>query len=376
MQVRGFCTAVCQGLWIAWIGSLGAVAQEPPVLSRPSFSNHFQFQLSGHSNHAYLIESSIDLLRWFPVQTNYTFQAVRTINATSSEPARYFRAKALFPRFRFALLASSTLELRGNNLRTDSFDSADPNFSTSRRYDPAKRKDGGDVAVTLATNSLSVGNVEIAGRLWTCPGASNVFLGPQGRVGSLMWQVAGYGIQPGWWRTNLSATTPGVEMPTYFGAVPPGPAVVNGQSYQHVIGDGDYMVPTLIVSGTNQVLVVGRARLRVQGEVRMANETAIVFSPTAVLELYVGGATAVLGGSILPEQAAQFMYYGLPANTNVSVGGQFTGAIYAPNATCEVGPLGAAAIDVTGACVARSIVLSGHAAVHFDESLSRTGGYY
>ena len=81
--------------------------------------------------------------------------------------------------------------------------------------------DGGDVAVNSPTNSLSVGNVEIARRLWTCPGVSNVFLGPQGRVGSLIWQVAGYassraGGEGTWVRQRQ------VELPAYFGAVPPG----------------------------------------------------------------------------------------------------------------------------------------------------------
>src|SRR5207244_2291976 len=50
--------------------------------------------------------------------------------------------------FRGSVAARVNVDLKGNYISTDSFDSTDPNYSTNGRYDAAKRKDDGDIAST------------------------------------------------------------------------------------------------------------------------------------------------------------------------------------------------------------------------------------
>jgi hypothetical protein len=70
-------------------------------------------------------------------------------------------------------------------INTDSFDSGNPSYSTGRRYDPAKRKDNGDVASNLdILNSINIGSANIMGHVSTGPGGT-VAIGPNGSVGDI-----------------------------------------------------------------------------------------------------------------------------------------------------------------------------------------------
>ncbi len=63
-----------------------------------------------------------------------------------------------------AMVARGQINLNGNNISTDSFDSQNPLYSTGGQYDPTKRRDNGDIATNSGlVNSLSVGNADI---LW------------------------------------------------------------------------------------------------------------------------------------------------------------------------------------------------------------------
>src|SRR5437667_4935537 len=64
--------------------------------------------------------------------------------------------------FTKAMVAKGNINLSGNNVTTDSFDSASTNYSTNGKYDNTKTKDNGDVATdSSVTNSLSLGNANI-----------------------------------------------------------------------------------------------------------------------------------------------------------------------------------------------------------------------
>src|SRR2546425_1095446 len=57
--------------------------------------------------------------------------------------------------FTKAMVAKGNINLSGNNVTTDSFDSGNTNYSTNGHYDSTKAKDGGDVATdSSVTNSL------------------------------------------------------------------------------------------------------------------------------------------------------------------------------------------------------------------------------
>ena len=85
------------------------------------------------------------------------------------------------------MVAKESLDLSGNRISTDSFDSADPAHSTGGLYDITKRKDNGDVAVNSSVrDSLSIGNADVRGKVSTGPGGL-VSIGPNGGVGDAAW---------------------------------------------------------------------------------------------------------------------------------------------------------------------------------------------
>jgi hypothetical protein len=126
----------------------------------------------------------------------------------------------------------------------------------------------------------------------------------------------------------------------------------------------------MLVTGTNTVLYV-------TGNLSVTGAAYIQLLPGAVFKLYVGGATAQVGGNgiINPGLALNFIYYGLTNHTNVSLSGNaaFTGLMYAPQADVVLGGGGSNTYDFAGAIVSKTVRLNAHYNLHFDESLQRFG---
>ncbi|MGZ4962071.1 MAG: hypothetical protein ACXWC8_05890, partial [Limisphaerales bacterium] len=119
-------------------------------------------------------------------------------------------ASALFAK---GLVAKKSVDMNGNNVQTDSFDSADPAYSTQGLYDATKHKANGDVAtVSGLVNSVDVGNANISGHISTGPGGTAA-LGPNGAVGDLAWQGSNTGIEPGYFADDLNVYFPDVKPP-------------------------------------------------------------------------------------------------------------------------------------------------------------------
>ena len=100
-------------------------------------------------------------------------------------------------RFTKGLVAKGQIDMKGNNVSTDSFDSSDPLYNTGGLYDPLRHRDHGDVATTSGlTNSVNVANANIWGKVSTGPHGS-VKIGPLGGVGDEAWQTEQHrGIKP------------------------------------------------------------------------------------------------------------------------------------------------------------------------------------
>ncbi|MEO7298652.1 MAG: hypothetical protein ABI042_08770, partial [Verrucomicrobiota bacterium] len=116
-----------------------------------------------------------------------------------------------------AMVAKQSIDLSGNNVSTDSFDSQDPSYSTRGQYDPnpLKTKDNGDVAVNLGVvDTLSIGNANISGSVATGPGGS-ISIGSNGKVGDKAWMAdaSKTGIQPGRSRDDMNVSFPDVKDP-------------------------------------------------------------------------------------------------------------------------------------------------------------------
>ena len=133
-----------------------------------------------------------------------------------------------------AMVAKQSIDLNGQNVATDSFDSQDPSYSTDGQYDPnpLKTKDNGDVAVNFGVvNTLSIGNANISGHVATGPGGS-VSIGSNGKVGDKAWMEdsSKTGIQPGHSRDDMNVSFPNVEDPFKnggFSTTAPGETVTN-----------------------------------------------------------------------------------------------------------------------------------------------------
>lgn len=278
--------------------------------------------------------------------------------------------------FTSAMAAQQTIDMKGNNLSIDSYDSTDPLYSTNGKYDSKKARDKGDVATNNGlTNSLNVGNANIKGKIRT--GAYGLpSVGSQGSVGSSAWVDGGNtGIQPGWFADDFNMEFPDVLPPFSGGAATPVGKTVGGTNYSYVLGTDNYQLSSLSLKTGNAVLVAGRAVLYVTGNVSMSGSSQIYIAPGASLELFVGGASTSLTQVNTSGYAKDFTYYGLPTNTSISWSGnnEFIGTVYAPSASFSLTGGGSNNNDYQGACIVNSVTMNGHFSFHFDESLARNG---
>lgn len=314
-----------------------------------------------------------------------------TVSASPSTLPRKYVARgircntktdALFSK---GLVAKGTIDLKGKNISSDSYDSRSTNYSTGGRYDVTKRKAGGSVATNSGlTNSLNVGNATIYGKISTGPGGS-VNIGPQGAVGDATFvnNPSNNGkIQPDYFTDDMNVDFGDVKTPTLGTTYSLSSGFVGGTNYAYLLGSESYLAPSLSMnSGT--MIVTGRAALWVTGDLSIGGTAKIVIAPGGSLTLYVGRPTGAFddtfigGGGIVNQNASalSFQYYGLPSNTSVSItgNGTFTGSIYAPNADLTLKGGGAANEDFSGAAIAKTVTMDGHFKFHYDEALQIIG---
>ncbi|MCU0788777.1 MAG: hypothetical protein MUC91_11415 [Verrucomicrobia bacterium] len=329
---------------------------------------------------------------WGPIITSYGY----TLNKHAYNPYAANGGSKFYPRwtsrvvhvetavdglFRMAMVADQRIDLNGNNITTDSFDSGNPSYSSGGRYDAAKRKANGDVASNLdLVNSIDIGNANIMGNVSTGPGGT-VAIGPNGSVGDLAWVLGGNnGIQPGHVNDDMNVRLQTVTLPTTTWLPMPAGRKINGTTYTHVIdSSGDYRVSS--IAGSVYVNTNVTARIHVTGNVSLtgkSDEIRLAAVGTKVT-FYMGGTSfKVKGNGVVNESALaeNFMYFGLPSNTAIDFGGNgaFAGAIYAPNADFTLGGGGNNAVDFAGASVTKTVTMNGHFNFHYDEALGRIGG--
>ena len=306
---------------------------------------------------------------------------------TVSAPATLGRAVAVKTKtdaiFVVAMAALQTIDFKGNNVNTDSFDSADPNYSNNGQYpygNPAKTKANGDVVTDdTIINSLSVGNANIKGNVKTGPNGS-IAIGPNGSVGDSAWVSGGSkGIETGHSANDMNVAFPDAQLPatTWTAATKTtgGNDTINGVKYDYIItASGDYTIP-----GTSGGIYIGSnaiVRINMTGNVNLSGNDQIYIDYGAQLKWYQNSATASVGGNgVINENgnASSFYYFGLPVNTSLSFGGNatFTGAIYAPEAAFTLGGGGSNPIDFVGSSVTKSVQMNGKFNFHYDENLAR-----
>jgi Putative Ice-binding-like adhesive domain len=297
-----------------------------------------------------------------PVQANYIGRSVRVKTKINR-------------RFPQAVLAKGGIAIGGSG-KIDSFDSTNSAYSTAGQYDPAKAHDAATVATLSKTaGALNVGNASVYGKVATGPGGT-VTVG-NGSVGSQPWvdDAADKGkIQPGYVTDDMNVYIPDAKMPDGFvyGMSPllnPLGTIIGGVTYKYVLTDGDWQVDAINMSSSEKILISGKARLYVKGNINMSGQSLIQIASGASLEMYLAGTAAIGGGGVMniPGQAKNFSLYGLPTSTAISYAGNsaFIGTIYAPQATVSL----VGTSDAMGAFVAKDMSLSGGMGIHYDEAL-------
>ncbi len=286
------------------------------------------------------------------------------------------------PLFSAAMAAIYTIDLKGTDVKTDSFDSADQAYSNNGIYEPTKNKANGDVVTDdTIVNSVSVGNANIRGRVRTGP-SGTVYVGPRGVVGDLAYTAdpANYGtIKDGWSSDDMNVSWPDVVLPNkVWSQLWPG-VTINGFKYDNsMLISGNYTAASSAYSGSIYVASNVVATLYLPGGASLSGQQVITISQGASLTIYTAGSFSTSGLAALNnlnQNAANFSLFGLPSCTSISINGNaaVTGVIYAPEAMLSIGGGGTTVYDFVGASVSQSVVMNGHMNFHYDENLQRVG---
>lgn len=275
------------------------------------------------------------------------------------------------------MVAKGKIDLNGNSISTDSFDSSDPNYSTNGQYDPNKIKDNGDVATnSTLTDSLNTGSAQIYGRASTGPNGT-ITIGSSGSIGSTTWhQGNNLGIESGWSSDDMNVNFPDVQVPFNGGALTPVGGLVGLTNYTYVLTSGNWQMSSLSMSSSDRMIVMGDAVLYVTGNVSISGQAFIYVPTNGTLRMYVAGTDASISGKGVvntPGNATNFYYFGLPSNKTISMSGNaaFTGSMYSPSAALTLGGGGNNSYDFIGATVTDSVTMNGHFNFHYDEALGK-----
>ena len=109
------------------------------------------------------------------------------------------------------------------------------------------------------------------------------------------------------------------------------------------------------------MVVSSDSKLYVTGNVNLSQ---IVFQNGAKLELYLAGSSISFSPTIVGATSTQFMLFGLPSCTSMTLTGgtAFTGIIYAPE--CDLKATGNASLS--GAIIGKSFTCTGTFNFHYD----------
>jgi len=266
----------------------------------------------------------------------------------------------VLPLFNVALGAVGNINMNGNSMATDSWNSHDPRFSTNGTYKSTMTSTNGDVA--SQGGIVNIGNHTING---------NLYLGPTATYTSGTNQILG-DIDK-----DYNVNFPDATLPA---GLPIAATITNG--YYNITLNGYYLVtaslPIKVAAGLSNVVI--------KATVQTFNPSYIDLgggmTNPATLTLYdapaISGGSITLGGNsaggAIGATPVNFIVYGLPNLTTITLSGTstFLGAIYAPEAVLTLNG-GGASNDYLGAIIVKSASMNGHYNFHYDEALGAWG---
>jgi hypothetical protein len=327
-----------------------------------------------------------------------------------------------------AMVSKHVIDLKGNGVLTDSYDSSDPTKSTNGKYDPTKYTgDYGDVA-TDDSVIVGVQQANIYGRLHTGPTGS-FDIGTQGGVGTHAWQSVNDGMQPGYFLQDANFTFPDTTLPdtstyeepqpldvtfptnsviptfhTLNGALwwllprpsPPGLVTnldkkdnITGYSWTTYTTNTYYVTNRLydnvleanhnyVTSRLNGTTIVQGPNVKLVLPNGLTGSEKLFFNYTNNINpgvtVYCGGTSASISGNqyVNPSGfAGSLIVYCAPTVTSfvLNGNGQFTGVLVAPNADLKMNGGGSSDQDFSGSLMVNNVRLNGHFEFHWDEAL-------
>lgn len=310
-----------------------------------------------------------------------------------------------------SLVAESTINLQGNNIMVDSFDSSDPlhsdwqttftyhgtNFGFYPLLDAATKRLATAVVAT-DQSVINVGGAEVYGYVDTAPGGT-ASINNNGSVGDLNWigpnpaAPANNGIQAGHAKDDMNVNFTDQALPkvAWQSLQPTTATNIGGITYDYVITNtGNYkmggtLTENLYVAATNVTLYLPNG-INLNGT---PGNTSLTIGTNDDLTIYSGDNISTSGGAAINnvnQIALAFGIYGLPPGndtagdnvqgcTSINVGGNGvgTGYVYAPEASLTFNGGGAGIYNVVGAYMVHDIQLNGHFAFHYDQALAIRG---
>src|SRR6185312_9055285 len=298
---------------------------------------------------------------------NPTIYATGCITAplTSTVLMRTVRVTTqILPLFNVGLGAVGNINMNGNGMATDSWNSHSTNLSNGGFYDSSKVSTNGDVASQQGI--VNIGNHTIDG---------NLYLGPTATYSSGTNQIMGDLDK------NYNVNFPDVKLPGQF-ATAVSANIVNqsGNKTNWISADGYYNV-----NNTLPIVVQPGVHAKIQVTSQNFNNTITLqggMTNSATLEVYdnpssSGGSFSLSGnntGGAVSATPLNFLVYGLPNMTSITLSGNssFIGAIYAPEATLTLNG-GGNSNNLMGAAIVKQVTLNGHYDFHYDEALATWG---
>jgi len=280
-------------------------------------------------------------------------------------------------RFPAGMVAKEKIDMNGNNVMTDSYDSSSVWKSTDGQYVSGKRQANGDIASNeTVTNTVDVllGNADIYGQVLLGPSGS-VTMGSNGSIGPTLVEAnradtVAEAQTAGWVRNDFQVDIPDVDLPagaTSWTALPSAAAIT----------DGDYKGTDITSSRT----ISGNVRIYLtstSSSIKLTGSDEITLLPGARLIIYAAGDVDIAGNGVINTNTwsppVRCQVYGLPTCDSVKLAGnaEFVGCVYAPQAALEIKGGGSSG-SACGAVVARSIKMTGVTNFHYDENLRNNG---
>jgi hypothetical protein len=279
-----------------------------------------------------------------------------------------------------ALTMQQGIDMNGNNVTIDSFDSSDPYHSSWPNYPGAPgygvytntgstvnslRKANGNVATDGSiVGVINVGNAQVYGYVDTGPGGTAT-IGANGSVGDVNWVNGGNtGLDPGWSHDDMNVAFPDVTLPaTNWTSLPNNTDITNAGYYtmDQINANMNITASNVVVYATNGIVFNGNKTLTIG-----TNAAAVIYLGGSFND---GGNGTVNNAS---QHASQLIVYGLPSLGSVTLhgNGAFWGAFYAPEASVSFKGAGNSG-GFYGSLTASNIVLTGNSSFSYDEALRK-----